>query len=410
VLAGEMTGQAKGYDPIFGDMDMMSLTGGSAPRETGPMSVEKLAGMEPQTAQELQIIGASIEAAEGKAVVEDEKNIYAVIDQVFREVYSDEEIEEMRREGGTASIKEAYAAIASDMLKANGMYGRGKSKDVAGGQELIIPDSVMARMDVEQESGEASWAETAWGDVTDAGEKTGEFCAGILETTFNVLDEALFSGGSDDNEKLNFKIQNKMNRYWNDEYSEYFQNPLEISKYTKISDSDKYRLNSGFYRSNGSFHSGWDIHAIHNVGVKINSIFTQEGIVTWAGYSSNGGNGIEVNYTIQNDKNIFTYYGHAEKINVDQGDIINKNTILGSVGNSGIDKSKGEGGNHLHFSVYSYGNPSFVLDKIVKERGGSLNKDRYKRGVGYNARWYYNPYRLLNINDYTPWHDKTYFK
>lgn len=71
-----------------------------------------------------------------------------------------------------------------------------------------------------------------------------------------------------------------------------------------------------------------------------------EGLVSYAGYASDGyGNKVVVNHYI-NGQDYTTLYGHMIAVNVSEGDIVTPNTVIGYVGSTGNSQ-----GNHLHFNL-----------------------------------------------------------
>jgi murein DD-endopeptidase MepM/ murein hydrolase activator NlpD len=72
------------------------------------------------------------------------------------------------------------------------------------------------------------------------------------------------------------------------------------------------------------------------------------GIVTLIGDSSLGGNFISIDHA----NGLSTYYAHCSTVNVHKGDKVTKDTIIGTVGNTGSAKNTFP---HLHFEIHDNG-------------------------------------------------------
>ena len=86
-------------------------------------------------------------------------------------------------------------------------------------------------------------------------------------------------------------------------------------------------------------HKGIDI--AENLGENVNASF--DGKVIRAGYN-NGGYGNLI--VIEHDNNMKTYYAHLKDINVNVGDLVKKDDIIGTIGSTGNST-----GPHLHFEL-----------------------------------------------------------
>lgn len=96
------------------------------------------------------------------------------------------------------------------------------------------------------------------------------------------------------------------------------------------------------------------------------------GIVTKVGSNSIGGNVIG----IQHNKDVWSYYAHLATIKVREGDKVDQNTVIGTVGNTGNAKDTWP---HLHFGVKVQGNwvnpgQFFNVPKYDQEFANSPNK------------------------------------
>jgi murein DD-endopeptidase MepM/ murein hydrolase activator NlpD len=101
--------------------------------------------------------------------------------------------------------------------------------------------------------------------------------------------------------------------------------------------------NDPFQRSS-SFHSGVDIRGYYGTPVYA----TADGTVTMAKYYSSYGNAI----IIKHSSTFQTLYGHLMEIDVEDGEVVKKGDIIGSVGSTG--RSTGP---HLHYEVIKDGEP-----------------------------------------------------
>lgn len=102
--------------------------------------------------------------------------------------------------------------------------------------------------------------------------------------------------------------------------------------YTKTSDF-------GWRRSTGSYHKGVDL-----VGTGSKHIYpVDNGTVVWVKKQDNGyGNHLLVNH----GGGIWSLYAHLNKVYVESGQVVNKNTILGVEGSTGRST-----GSHLHLEI-----------------------------------------------------------
>lgn len=109
-------------------------------------------------------------------------------------------------------------------------------------------------------------------------------------------------------------------------------------------------LTSSYGKRWGKTHKGLDM-----VSSSRNILASDDGVVTFAGTKSGYGNCIIINH-----KNGYeTLYGHLSKISVKKGDVVEKGTKIGVMGNTGRST-----GTHLHFEIHKNGsvqNPSKYL-------------------------------------------------
>ncbi|PHR29365.1 MAG: peptidase M23 [Desulfotalea sp.] len=89
-------------------------------------------------------------------------------------------------------------------------------------------------------------------------------------------------------------------------------------------------------------HLGMDIASTRRADVRS----ANDGIVTFADYLGIYGNMVIVDH----GQGVFSLYSHLSQINVNSGDVVNKKTVLGLTGTTGM-----AGGDHLHFSMLIHG-------------------------------------------------------
>ena len=133
-------------------------------------------------------------------------------------------------------------------------------------------------------------------------------------------------------------------------------------------------------------HAGVDIGA--PTGTPIYSI--SDGKVVFAEYGYNGGYGnkIVVQHYI-NGQNYTSLYGHLSSINVNVGDIVTKDSVIGFVGNTGNSY-----GSHLHLNL-CIGLTSCVSRWETTDPGAYINfppnNTYYYDRTSYYSGYYSNP-------------------
>ena len=95
----------------------------------------------------------------------------------------------------------------------------------------------------------------------------------------------------------------------------------------------------------GRTHKGTDIAGATGSPVKV----ADNGIVVTAEYQDNGYGNIII---VDHQNGLHTWYAHLNAIYVAQGDVVEKGTVIGEVGNTGFST-----GPHLHFEVRENGTP-----------------------------------------------------
>jgi len=134
--------------------------------------------------------------------------------------------------------------------------------------------------------------------------------------------------------------------------------PIKAKDFIEISSPYGYREHP--IKEEVLFHEGIDISA--NVGTSIYS--TAQGRVVKIMYSKYGfGNRV----VIQHAYGFETLYAHMNMINVKKGQWVNKNQLIGTVGNSGLST-----GPHLHYEVHKNGQPRDPLGYFYVSIGEEL--------------------------------------
>lgn len=95
------------------------------------------------------------------------------------------------------------------------------------------------------------------------------------------------------------------------------------------------------------FHGGIDMASMRGTPV----YSAKAGIVEQAGWRRGYGNTI----LVRHDGGFKTRYAHLASILVYPGDHVDRSTIIGRVGDTGLVRSKGKDASHLHYEVYVHG-------------------------------------------------------
>lgn len=124
----------------------------------------------------------------------------------------------------------------------------------------------------------------------------------------------------------------------------------------------KFWLSSFFGQRKNRITKRWEFHKGLDLAACKGTLVTaaQSGQVVFAGYATGYGNTV----VIQHNTKYKTRYAHLHKISVRQGDYLSQGSKVGTVGDTGLVRSKGHDASHLHFEVYMYGrqiNPLLVL-------------------------------------------------
>lgn len=89
-----------------------------------------------------------------------------------------------------------------------------------------------------------------------------------------------------------------------------------------------------------AFHNGTDLRARRGHPVRA----TADGVVEWAAFHKRSGLGNLV--ILRHNFGFRTYYGHMEEVLVRPGDFVEKGTVIGKVGSTGLSSAP-----HLHYEV-----------------------------------------------------------
>lgn len=119
----------------------------------------------------------------------------------------------------------------------------------------------------------------------------------------------------------------------------------------------------------GSFHSGIDLSVYKSCGTTCLTLYSiTNGKVVYTGYNSSMGNYIVMNHLV-NGKNYSSIYMHMSKIYVNKGDVVNKDTVVGLMGNTGSSTAT-----HLHLTMLSC---LYLTDSKCKYPGNTVNPRDY---------------------------------
>lgn len=134
--------------------------------------------------------------------------------------------------------------------------------------------------------------------------------------------------------------------------------PIKAKDFIEISSPYGYREHP--IKNEVLFHEGIDISA--NVGTPIYS--TAQGRIVKIMYSKYGyGNRV----VIQHAYGFETLYAHMDVIDVRKGQWVNKNQLIGTVGNTGLST-----GSHLHYEIHKSGQPRDPLGYFYVSIGEEL--------------------------------------
>jgi murein DD-endopeptidase MepM/ murein hydrolase activator NlpD len=124
-------------------------------------------------------------------------------------------------------------------------------------------------------------------------------------------------------------------RFWNDKFSR-----MAGSSRAGFADHRTYKYKGKAI--DHQVHLGMDIASTRRADVRS----ANKGIVTFADYLGIYGNMVLVDH----GQGVFSLYSHLSQINVNPGDTVDKSTVLGLTGTTGM-----AGGDHLHFSMLIHG-------------------------------------------------------
>lgn len=107
----------------------------------------------------------------------------------------------------------------------------------------------------------------------------------------------------------------------------------------------------GVKQDNGALHQGLDIGAATGTNIYA----ARAGVVYMVGFDkSSMGNYVCIRHGLNNGKYIFTTYMHMTERAVNKGAVVDQNTVIGYVGNTGASST----GAHLHFHIFISTSPN----------------------------------------------------
>ncbi len=184
------------------------------------------------------------------------------------------------------------------------------------------------------------------------------------KTDSDLSSEAVKRRHEDDLRRID-EIKKKMDKFFQDINSQLkrgrgkdFTAPVDLEKIEDIEDiedidhshgqfdrpvsgkiTDRYGYRVDPKSKQEAFHKGLDIAAPAGTSVRASA----GGVVRKAGFLKNGYGNLVI---IEHEKELSTYYGHLSKIEVREGQKVERGDIIGKVGSTG--KATGP---HLHFEV-----------------------------------------------------------
>ena len=129
----------------------------------------------------------------------------------------------------------------------------------------------------------------------------------------------------------------------------------------------------------GSFHTGLDMSVYRSCGEECRKIHSiTNGKVVYTGYNGSMGNYVVINHLV-NGKNYSSMYMHMSNIYVSKNDIVNKDTVIGLMGNTGSSTAT-----HLHLTMFTC---LYLTESSCKYPGNTVNPRDY---INFPSTLYYD--------------------
>ncbi|MEZ0323350.1 MAG: M23 family metallopeptidase [Hydrogenothermaceae bacterium] len=121
-------------------------------------------------------------------------------------------------------------------------------------------------------------------------------------------------------------------------FNDYFRYLENSTKLGGFADYRKYRYNGQIIEGADAYHKGFDFASVKNAPVKASNT----GEVVFTGFLGIYGNTV----IIDHGSCIYSLYSHLSEINVRNGQKVDKNTVIGKTGTTGLAV-----GDHLHYGI-----------------------------------------------------------
>lgn len=118
-------------------------------------------------------------------------------------------------------------------------------------------------------------------------------------------------------------------------YFSYLENSAKLGGFA---DYRKYRYNGEIIEGADAYHKGFDFASVKNAPVKA----ANNGVVVFTGFLGIYGNSVIIDHGLC----VYSLYSHLDSINVKEGQKVDKNTVIGRTGTTGLAV-----GDHLHFGL-----------------------------------------------------------
>lgn len=118
-------------------------------------------------------------------------------------------------------------------------------------------------------------------------------------------------------------------------YFSYLENSAKLGGFA---DYRTYRYNGQIVEGADAYHKGFDFASVKNAPVKA----ANDGVVVFTGFLGIYGNSVIIDHGLC----VYSLYSHLDSISVKEGQKVDKNTVIGKTGTTGLAV-----GDHLHFGL-----------------------------------------------------------
>ena len=161
-----------------------------------------------------------------------------------------------------------------------------------------------------------------------------DYDEGNLKDIFLKVNNELRTANNNKINEITLKTEPKM--LWNGRFTQLSNSKVEAN----FADRRSYKVNGE--KVDEQYHLGYDLSVTKRYPVEASN----SGKVVFADDMGIYGSTVIIDHGM----GIMTLYSHLSSISVNEGDIVNKNDIVGRTGESGL-----AAGDHLHFGVYVHG-------------------------------------------------------